>query len=200
MTFGVSCLLGTKFIFFSEEEACFVCFCRLDVFLEHERIFVNKTTKLYTFHNHKWISKLLHNRQEIRISLCWNNIFQDNTHLQWHLEMILDSFQKCKPREQTTKKGICLIFKRNIAHLAHRRALRTLIVATAERLKSLFVQAKFTRTLCLWIIHVPNESNSAIVIITIRGEYTTHRNCSQLFHNCLQRNIGFCRNGEFRDC
>ena len=40
---------------------------------------------------------------------------------------------KCK------EEGVCLFFKRNIAHLTHRRALRTLIIASAERLKSLFL-------------------------------------------------------------
>ena len=83
--------------------------------------------------------------------------------------------------------------------MAERRALRTLIVASAERLKSLFVQAKFTQTLGIGTIHVPNENISAIVITTIRGECTTHCNCSRLFHTSLQRNIGSCRNGEFRD-
>ena len=43
------------------------------------------------------------------------------------------------------------------------------------------------------------EIKSAIVIPTIRGECVTHRNCSQLFHTCLQHNIGSCRYGEFRD-
>ena len=91
-----------------------------------------------------------------------------------------------------------MILKRHIAHLARRRALRTLIIASAERLMSLFVQTKVTRTLCIWTMHVPNENSSATVIPIIRGECPTHRNCSQLFHACLQRNIGFCRDVEFR--
>ena len=62
-----------------------------------------------------------------------------------------------------------------------------------------FVNAKFTRTLCIWTINVPNENNSAIVIPTIRGECATHRNCSQLFHTCLQRKICYCKDGEFGD-
>ena len=62
----------------------------------------------------------------------------------------------------------------NIAHFEHRRALRTLIIVSAERLKSLFVQAKFTRKLCVWATHVPNENNSAIVLPTITGEGTLH--------------------------
>ena len=92
-----------------------------------------------------------------------------------------------------------MIFRRNFAHLAYRRALRTLIIASAERLKSLFVQAKFTRTLCIWTIHVHIENNTDIVIPTIRGAGATRRYCSHLSHTCLQRNIGSCREGEFRD-
>ena len=61
-------------------------------------------TIFHTFHNHKWISDLLHNRQEIRISLCWNTFCQDNRHLQWHLELTLDSLQKCTHLDQTTRK------------------------------------------------------------------------------------------------
>ena len=91
----------------------------------------------------------------------------------------MTSLQKCKPRDQTTRKIICPIFKSNIAHLAHRRSLRTLIIAPAERLKSLFVQAKFTLTLWIGKIHVPNENNSAIFIPTIRGECAAYRNCSK---------------------
>ena len=55
-----------------------------------------------------------------------------------------------------------MFFKINIAHLAHRRALQSLIIASAERLKSFSVQANFTRTLCIWTIQIPNENNSAL--------------------------------------
>ena len=98
-------------------------------------------------------------------------------------------FKNLNPLTKRQEKGICLIFKRNIAHLAHRPTLRTLIIASAKRLKSLLVEAKFTQTLCIWTIHVPNENNSAIDIPTIRSECTTHCNCSQFFHTCLQRKI-----------
>ena len=111
----------------------------------------------------------------------------------WALFRNINAFAK-RP-----ERGSCWIFKRNIAHLSHGRPLRTLITASAERLKSLFVQAKFTGTFCIWTIHVPNENNSAVVVPTIRGECAAHRNCSQWFHTCLQRNIGSCRDGEFRD-
>ena len=55
------------------------------------------------------------------------------------------------------------------------------------------VQAKFTQTLFIWTIHVPDEKNSAIVIPTIRGEYTTHCSCSQNCHTCEQQKIDSCR-------
>ena len=118
-----------------------------------------------------------------------NNIL----HCVWILLKIVNPWTK---RQEI---GILLIFKGTIAYLAHRHALRTSIIASARRLKSLFVQAKFTQTPCIWTIHVPNENNSAIVKPTIRGECTTHCNCSQIFHTCLQRNIGSCRDGEFHD-
>ena len=59
-----------------------------------------------------------------------------------------------------------MTFKRKFAHLAHRRVRRILIIASAEKLKSLFVQANFPRT--LWTIQVTNEKNSAIGKHTIR--------------------------------
>ena len=96
------------------------------------------------------------------------------------------------------EKGICLILKGNIPHLAHRCALRTLIIASAERLKSVFVQAKFTQTLCIWTIHIPKENNSTIVIPAVRGECTTHCNCSQKCHTSKQQKIDSCRDVWFR--
>ena len=77
----------------------------------------------------------------------------------------------------------------NIAHLPHRRALRTLVIACAERLKSLFVQAKCTQTLFIRTIHVSKDINNAVVKPIIRGQCTTHRECSQIFHTRLQRNL-----------
>ena len=91
------------------------------------------------------------------------------------------------------EKRIRLIFKKGIAQLAHRRALQTMIIASAERLKSPFVQAKFTRILCIWAMHVPNEKNSAIVKPTIRGECATHCKFSQKCHTCRQQKIDSCR-------
>ena len=111
----------------------------------------------------------------------------------------MESLQKCKPLDQVTRKRKLFDPQGNTAHLAHRRALQALIIASAERLKNLFVQEKCTRTLCFWTIHVTNENNSAIVIPTISGECAAHRNCSQLFHTCPQRQISFCRDVEIRD-
>ena len=56
-------------------------------------------------------------------------------------------FKNVNPWAKRQEKGICLIFKKIIAHLAHRRALQALIIASATTLKRLLVQAKFTRTL-----------------------------------------------------
>ena len=106
-------------------------------------------------------------------------------------------FKKLNPLKKRKETGICLIFKNNLAHLAHRRALRTLTIASAERLKSLFVQANNTWTLWIRKRHVSIESIRAIIIPTIRGECATLRDCSHLFHTCLQRNIGSCSDGEF---
>ena len=83
--------------------------------------------------------------------------------------------------------------------MAHRRALRTLITGSAERLKSFLCMQSLPEHFVFWTICVANEKNSAFVIPTIMGECATHRNCSQFFHTCLQRIIGSCRDGEFRD-
>ena len=45
-------------------------------------------------------------------------------------------FKNVNRMAKRQEKGICLTFERNIAELAHRRAMRTLITASAERLKS----------------------------------------------------------------
>ena len=95
-------------------------------------------------------------------------------------------FKNVNPCTKRQEKGICLIFKRNIAHLTHGRTLRTMIIASAERLKSLFVKAKFTQTLCIWAIHVPNDINDTIVIRKISA---THRNCSEKCYTCRQQKI-----------
>ena len=91
-------------------------------------------------------------------------IRNSNKILNWFWIILKSVNPSAKPQENGTR----LVFERNIAHLAHCRALRTLMIASAERLENLFVQAKFTRTLCIWIIHVPNENSSAFVSHTFR--------------------------------
>ena len=48
-------------------------------------------------------------------------------------------------------------------------------------------------------VHNPSKVSFAIVIPTNWVGCVTHRNCSQLFYTCLQRNIGSCRGVEFQD-
>ena len=119
-------------------------------------------------------------------------IHVSNNILNWFWSL----FKNVNPYTKRQEKRNCLIFKTNIAHLTHRRALRALIIASVERLKSLFVQAKFTQTLCIWTIHVSNENNSAIVIPTI--SYFTHCSCSQKCYTCKQQKIYSCRDDWFR--
>ena len=106
-------------------------------------------------------------------------------------------FKNINPLTKRKEKRVYWIFKTNIAHFTHKRALRTFIIASAHRFKSLFVQAKFTRTLCIWTIRVSNERNSAIVIPIIRGECATHRNCSQKCHSCKQQKSFFVETFDF---
>ena len=102
-------------------------------------------------------------------------------------------FKNVNPLTKRQEKGVCWIFKRNIAHLAHIPTLRTLIIASAKRLKNLFVEAKFTLTLCIWTIHVPNDNIGTFVIRTVRGQCATHCYCSQKYHTCKQQKIDSCR-------
>ena len=104
-------------------------------------------------------------------------------------------FKNVNPCTKRQEKGICLIFKRSIAYLTNRPTLRTLIIVSAVRLKSLFVKAKFNQTLCFWAIHVPNDNNGTIVVRKISA---THRNCSEKYHTCKQQKIDSCRDVRFR--
>ena len=96
------------------------------------------------------------------------------------------------------EKGIGLIFKKKAAHLAQTRNANNDNRSCREIEKS-FCAGKANPNICFRTKHVRNEINVASVIPTIRGEDATHRNCSQFFHTCLQRNIGSARNSEFRD-
>ena len=159
----------------------------------------DQTTELTPSHNHIWTSEFYKTVKGFAIlsveKILTSTIDIPSNILNWFWTL----FKNVNPLPKRTAKGTCLIFKRYIAHLAHRRSLRTLIIVSARRLKSLFLHEKFTRTLCIRTIQVPNEISSAIVITTIRGACTTHRNCSHLFHTCLQRIISSYRGGEFRD-
>ena len=108
------------------------------------------------------------------------SIHISNNFLNWFWSL----FKNVNSLTKRQEKGVYLFFKRNIAHLGHRSTLQTLIIASAKRFKSLFVQAKFTQTLCIWTIHVPNENNSTIVIRTISA---THHNCSEKCYTCKQQ-------------
>ena len=183
----------------SKEKPCFVCFGRLYVLLQHKRNFVNKQpgSTLSTTINGSRGGYITTNRFTFLFveTILASTIHISNNILNWFWIL----FKKVNPLTKWQKRGICLIIERNIAHLTDRRALRALLIASAKRFKSLFVQAKYTWKFCIWTMHVPNENNSAIVISTITGECTTHCNCSRLFHTCLQRNIGSCRDGDVHD-
>ena len=123
--------------------------------------------------------------------LCVETILARTKHISNNfLNWFWSLFKNVNPCTKRQEKGICLIFKKNDAHLTHRRTLRTLIIASAERLESLFVQAKFTQTLCIWTIHVPNDNNGTIVKRTISA---THRNCFENCYTCKQQKIYSCR-------
>ena len=81
-TLGDNCLLGTNFIFFYQRKSVFCLFLSSLRALVTSNELCEQTTRLHTFHNHKWISEFLHNRQKIRISPGSINTCQDNTHFQ----------------------------------------------------------------------------------------------------------------------
>ena len=125
---------------------------------------------------------------------CWtkhisNKILNSNSCL----------FKTIYPLVTLREKRKCLFFKGNIAHLTRGCALRTLLFHSAERLKSLFVHANYTRTQGFRTLRVPNEFNIAFVRPTIGTETVTYRKCSQLLHTCLQRSIDCCKCDEIRN-
>ena len=83
----------------------------------------------------------------------------------------------------------------------HRRALRTLKIASVERreIEKSFCASKIYPNTLYSEITRPHADYSAIVIPTPRGEWTSHRTSSQRLHTCLQRSIRSCRAGEFRN-
>ena len=108
---------------------------------------------------------------------CWIIHISKNI-LTWFLRL----FKNINPLTKLQEIWYCWFFRGTIAHLTRWRALGTLIVASVKWLKSLFVHAKYIRTLCIRTTRVPNKFNNAIVILRIRRDCTTLRNCSQLFH------------------
>ena len=97
------------------------------------------------------------------------------------------------------EKRNLLIFRGYIAQLTNGLALMTLIVASAETFKSLFVHAKYTRAHCIRKMHVLNKFAYAVIIPINRDESASHRKCSHLSHTCLQCNSGLCRMGDFHE-
>ena len=67
------------------------------------------------------------------------------------------------PQVKLQEKRFSSFFKEKNALLTHGLALRTLIVAFVEKLKSLLLQAKYTRTLCIRTIQNPNKFISLVV-------------------------------------
>ena len=113
--------------------------------------------------------------------------------------MILGSLQKCKPLDQATRKRNMFDLQKEYCAPSTQTHIADIDNRFCQEMEKSFLQAKFTQTLCIWTIHVPNEKNSAIVLPTIRGECTTLCNRYQLFHTCLRSNICSCTDGEFRD-
>ena len=103
----------------------------------------------------------------------------------------MDSLQKCKPFDQTTKKGICLIFKRNSAHLGDRCALRSLIIVSVERFKSLscrqnlpeqFVFGQYTSPMrVIVLLSYPQSGVKALYIVTALKYFTLVCNVMLVF-------------------
>ena len=125
---------------------------------------------------------------------CWTKHISNNI-LNW----FFGRFENLGPSNKLQEKRVCSFFKSNIAHLTSGRALKTLIVAFVEKHNSLFLHAKYIRAHCIRTIHVPKKFNNTNVIPRNRSECATHRSFCQFFHTCLQRNIGTCRSGKFRN-
>ena len=117
----------------------------------------------------------------------------DNTHLQKHLVLILDSLQKCKSLDQATRKRNLFQLQKEDCAPSTQMRIAGFDNRFCREIEKSIGQAKFTQTLSIWKIHVPNDINDAIVIPTISGECTTHRNCSQKCHTCKQQKIDSCR-------
>ena len=88
-----------------------------------------------------------------------------------------------------------MFFKKNGTPLTRGRALRTLTVAFAQRSNDLLCTQCIPEHIIFGQYTYPIMFDNGIVTPTISVELATHRNCYQLFHNCLQRTTGSCRGG-----
>ena len=114
-------------------------------------------------------------------------------------ELIFAPLEKCKCLSDTSIKMELFVLEKDYCAPDTWIRIEDIDNHFFKRLKSLFIKANFLRTHFVRTIHVPKKFNIALVIPTIKGECATHRNCSQFSHTSLQRNIGSCRSGEFRD-
>ena len=130
----------------------------------------------------------------ILVWTCWT-IHTSKNLLNW----FSSHFRQIISLTKVQEKQMRLFFKRNFAHLTRGRALRTLIVASTEKLKIPFVPAKYFRTHCIRTKYVSNKFINAIVIKRIRGACATHRKCSHLVHTFLKRNNCSRTGAESRD-
>ena len=116
-----------------------------------------------------------------------------NSILNWFLSLF-KSINHCATLPEKRSR---LFFRGNVEHVTRGPALRKLIIVSAERLKSLFVYEKCTRTHWNRTLNVPIKFKIAFVIQTIRGECATRRTCFQKILFCLQRKVGSCRRVDF---
>ena len=98
-------------------------------------------------------------------------------------------FKKVNPLVTYQGERVSSSAKKIFTELTYGRALKTLIFTFAEKSKSFFEHAKSFATLFVRTIQVSNKINDANLMPIIRLKRATHRNCSQLFQNCWERNI-----------
>ena len=112
------------------------------------------------------------------------------------------SLSKCLTTDYTSRRKNLIDFRRDIYEpdLTYGRALRTVIITSVERSYKHYEYTKFPSALVIWLVPVPSEVDNYIVIPQIRIEGATVRKFYQLFHTCLERNIGSCRVSEFCGC
>ena len=118
--------------FLGKEKACFICFCRFYVLLKHEKIFVNKqpgSTLSTTINGSRNWYITIKTLPFVPVETKLTRTKDSSTNI---LSWFWTLFNNVNPSAKPQEKGICLIFKKNVAHLAHRRALRSLIFASSK--------------------------------------------------------------------